>query len=60
VGGEREQGAVADLVVRVPADGLTDLLAALEKVGDVANVSVSRSDVTSKTVDLDARISALP
>jgi hypothetical protein len=44
----------------VSADGLTDLLAALEKVGDVANVSVSRSDVTSKTVDLDARISALP
>jgi len=50
---------VADLVVRVPADALTGLLADLEKVGDVANVSVSRSDVTAKTVDLDARISAL-
>jgi len=53
------QGAAADLVVRVPADALTDLLADLEEVGDVANVSVSRSDVTSKAVDLDARISAL-
>lgn len=51
--------AGADLVVRIPADALTDLLADLEKVGDVANVSVSRSDVTAKTVDLDARIAAL-
>jgi hypothetical protein len=53
------EGAFADLVVRVPADALTDLLADLEDVGDVANVSVSRSDVTSTAVDLDARISAL-
>jgi hypothetical protein len=52
-------GAAADLVVRVPADALTKLLADLKHVGDVANVSVSRSDVTTKTVDLDARISAL-
>jgi hypothetical protein len=53
------QQAVADLVVRVPADAVTKLLADLEDVGDVANVSVSRSDVTAKAVDLDARISAL-
>jgi hypothetical protein len=53
------QGASADLVVRVPADALTGLLADLEDVGDVANVSVSRSDVTATAVDLDARISAL-
>jgi hypothetical protein len=52
-------GATADLVVRVPADELTDLLADLEELGDVENVSVSRSDVTNQTVDLDARISAL-
>jgi hypothetical protein len=52
-------GAAADLVVRVPADALTGLLADLKHVGDVGNVSVSRSDVTTKTVDLDARISAL-
>ncbi len=52
-------GAVADLVVRVPADALTGVLADLEELGDVANVSVTRSDVTTTAVDLDARISAL-
>jgi hypothetical protein len=52
-------GAVAELVVRVPADALTDLLADLEELGDVESVSVSRSDVTATAVDLDARISAL-
>ena len=53
------EGAFADLVVRVPADELTEVLAELEDLGDVANVSVSRSDVTTTAVDLDARISAL-
>ena len=58
--GSGENGdAVADLVVRVPADELTDLLADLEDLGDVESVSVSRSDVTATAVDLDARISAL-
>ncbi len=52
-------GAVADLVVRVPADALTGVLADLEDLGDVASVSVSRSDVTATVVDTDARISAL-
>ncbi len=56
---EDGEGAVADLVVRVPADELTGVLAELEDLGDVRNVSVSRSDVTSTAVDLDARISAL-
>jgi hypothetical protein len=54
-----DEGAAADLVVRVPAAELTGLLADLEGLGDVENVSVSRSDVTTKAVDLDARISAL-
>ncbi|SDF83523.1 protein of unknown function [Blastococcus aurantiacus] len=54
-----DEGAYADLVVRVPADALTDVLADLEELGEVASVSVSRSDVTGQTVDLDARISAL-
>ena len=56
-----ENGAegTADLVVRVPADELTGILADLEDLGDVESVSVSRSDVTGKAVDLDARISAL-
>ncbi|MGY2075581.1 MULTISPECIES: DUF4349 domain-containing protein [unclassified Blastococcus] len=52
-------GVVADLVLRVPAAELTGLLADLEDLGDVASVSVSRSDVTATVVDLDARISAL-
>ena len=55
-----EQGSAgADLVVRVPSDELTGVLADLEGLGDVESVSVSRSDVTSTAVDLDARISAL-
>ncbi|MCF6734527.1 DUF4349 domain-containing protein, partial [Blastococcus sp. KM273129] len=53
------EGAVADLVVRVPADALTGVLADLAELGDVEDVSVSRSDVTATVVDLDARISAL-
>ncbi len=35
--------AVGDLVVRVPADELTGVLAGLEELGDVADVRVSRS-----------------
>ena len=57
--GDDDGGAYADLVVRVPADALTDVLADLEELGEVASVSVSRSDVTGQAVDLDARISAL-
>ena len=53
------EGAVANLVVRVPANALTGVLADLEDLGDVERVSVSRSDVTATAVDLDARISAL-
>jgi hypothetical protein len=53
------EGAVADLVVRVPAAELTGILADLEDLGDVGSVSVSRSDVTATAVDLDARIRAL-
>ena len=58
-GGDGVEGTVADLVVRVPSDALTDVLADLEDLGDVESVSVSRSDVTWTAVDLDARISAL-
>ncbi|TFV89547.1 DUF4349 domain-containing protein [Blastococcus sp. CT_GayMR16] len=58
-GEDGTEGAVADLVVRVPAAELTGLLADLEELGDVESVSVSRSDVTASAVDLDARISAL-
>ena len=57
--GEDDGEGAADLVVRVPADELTDVLADLEDLGEVESVSVSRSDVTATAVDLDARISAL-
>lgn len=53
------EDAYADLVVRVPADELTEVLADLADVGEVASVSISRSDVTATAVDLDARIAAL-
>lgn len=53
------ESAVADLVLRVPSDELTDLLADLADLGEVDDVSVTRSDVTATAVDLDARISAL-
>ena len=56
--GERP-GDVADLVVRVPADELTDLLRDLEDLGEVGSVSITRDDVTGTALDLDARISAL-
>ena len=59
VPGEDGTEAVADLVVRVPSDELTGVLSELEQLGDVDTVSVSRSDVTSTAVDLDARITAL-
>ncbi|WP_347057823.1 DUF4349 domain-containing protein [Blastococcus sp. HT6-30] len=58
-GADGVEGAVAELVVRVPAAALTGVLTDLEDLGDVANVSVSHSDVTTTVVDLDARISAL-
>ena len=58
-GEDGDRGVTADLVVRVPAEELTDVLADLEDLGDVASMSVSRSDVTATAVDLDARISAL-
>ncbi len=58
-GDDGVESAVADLVVRVPADSLTGVLADLADLGDVESVSVSRSDVTTTAVDLDARISAL-
>ncbi len=58
-GDDGTRGTVADLVVRVPAEELTGVLADLDELGDLASVSVSRSDVTATAVDLDARISAL-
>lgn len=58
-GADGIEGTIANLVVRVPADALTDLLADLATLGEVESVSVTRSDVTATVVDLDARILAL-
>ena len=52
-------GGSASLTIRVPADSLDAVIAALEDLGRVQNVSTSASDVTIAVQDLDARISAL-
>jgi len=55
---EGEQ-ASARLVVRIPSDGLTHVLAELERLGTVDDVQLSSTDVTGQAQDLDARIRAL-
>jgi Domain of unknown function (DUF4349) len=47
------------LVVRVPSDGLTQVLAELERLGRVDEVELTSTDVTAQAQDLDARIRAL-
>lgn len=47
------------LVVRVPADGLTRVLAELERLGRIDSVELTSTDVTGQAQDLDARIRAL-
>lgn len=51
--------ASADLTVRVPADDVSDLLDALEDLGDVQDVDLRSEDVTAAAQDLDARIRAM-
>ncbi len=46
-------------VVRVPSNGLTQVLAELERLGRVDSVELSSTDVTGQAQDLDARIRAL-
>ena len=46
------------ITVRVPADQLTDVLGSLDDLGSVTATNVGRQDVTSQTVDLQARIDA--
>lgn len=48
----------AELTVRVPADALTEVLDALEDVGEVQSVDLRSEDVTATAQDLDARIRA--
>lgn len=53
------QDASAQLTIRVPQDQINDTLDALKKLGTVENVSISETDVTAQTTDLDARITAM-
>jgi len=48
-----------DLVLRIPSDKVDAVLAEAKKLGAVQSMSIGRTDVTSKRVDLDARIEAL-
>ena len=49
----------AYLEVRVPSAKVTETIAKLKTYGDVNNVTLQNSDVTSQAQDLDARIDAL-
>ena len=49
----------ATLTLRLPADKLTATLEKLKTLGELREVSLSSSDVTMETQDLDARITAL-
>jgi hypothetical protein len=49
----------ATLTLRLPADTLTATLDKLKALGEVQEISLSSSDVTMVTQDLDARIKAL-
>jgi hypothetical protein len=51
--------AHATLTLRIPSSRLTPALAALKKLGTVESVSISTDDVTTKSQDLGARITAL-
>jgi hypothetical protein len=55
---ETDQGS-ATLQLRIPADKLTATLDKLEELGRADEVSLSTSDVTVESQDLNARISAL-
>jgi hypothetical protein len=51
--------ADARLTLRIPENRLSQTLAALKKVGSVVSISQSTDDVTTKSEDLAARITAL-
>lgn len=46
------------ITIRVPADALDDVMAALDDVGEVSGTRVGTQDVTSQAVDLRARVDA--
>jgi len=49
----------AELTLRIPAAALTSTVESLKKLGDVQQISLSSTDVTTESQDLDARITAL-
>jgi len=53
------QGGSAQLVVRIPAERLTATLEDIKDLGEVEEVSITATDVTAQTQDLEARIQAL-
>ncbi|MDN4642232.1 DUF4349 domain-containing protein [Agreia sp. PsM10] len=57
--GTGSESASAQLTIRVPEDQVTQTLDELKKLGTVESVSISSTDVTSQTTDLDARITAM-
>lgn len=57
--GTDSQSASAQLTIRVPEDDVTGTLDELKKLGTVESVSISSTDVTAQTTDLDARITAM-
>ncbi len=57
--GAGSQSASAQLTIRVPEDDVTETLDDLKKLGTVESVSISSTDVTAQTTDLDARITAM-
>ena len=51
--------ATATLTLRIPSSRLTPALTALKKLGTVESVAISTDDVTTKSEDLGAHITAL-
>lgn len=57
--GDDRSPATASLTIRVPVDAVTEVTDALGELGDIEQIQISESDVTSTVVDLDARIDSL-
>lgn len=54
-----EEPGTASMTLRIPADRVSAMLDALDKLGDVRDRHVETVDVTGTAQDLDARIAAL-
>ncbi|MEY2849478.1 MAG: hypothetical protein RI885_2145 [Actinomycetota bacterium] len=52
-------GRTSSLVVRVPATDLTEFLSAVKELGETEYETITSTDVTAQTTDLESRISAL-